>query len=283
MKSYFLFLVLLGTFSLFAEIRHITHLEEVFKTVRPDSLILMDLDETLIESSIMLGGKAWRRYAIDFLKTIYPAEKTQELYAEMTYWIAKRVPCVAVENSIHTHLKQMKREQIPIYGFTARGKKHWHIFPCPDGEQLAVLHLQQAGFDLKIFSESFFSQAFWSHPHFARGIFFTYPIKEKGTAALEIFADTRPKHVLFVDDVLSNIYSMEQAFAKLGIDCICFFYQHIDLYRSFDPLIAAIQLEKLYLQDKLLSDSEAMSLKQNYTGCDPNEFLLRFVDHLKKQ
>ncbi len=282
MKFYLLFFGLLWTISISAEIREISHLDEVFRATRHDSVVLIDIDETLIESSIMLGGKAWRSYAVNFLKTLYSPEKAQELRDKMTYWIAQRVPCIAVENSIHTHLDQMKRQRIPVFGFTSRGRKHWNALPCDNGEELALLHLKQAGFDLDVFSESFFSDGFWSHPSFGRGIFFCYPKEEKGKLALEIFAEARPKHVVFVDDMMPNIHSMERAFAELGVTSICFYYQHVDLYRSFDPFIAAIQLEKLYLQDVLLSDSEAMSLRHNYADRDPDMLLLKFVEYLEK-
>ncbi len=278
MKFYLLFFGLLFTLSISAEIREITHLDEAFKVIRQDSIVLIDLDDTLIESSLMLGGKAWRHYAVSFLKSIYSAEKTQELRDKMTYWIAQRVPCIAVENSIHAYLNQLKHDQIPVFGFTSRSRKYWNTLPCENGEELALLHLKQAGFDLEVFSD-----VLWPHPNFAKGIFFTSPGGEKGKLALEIFAETCPKHVVFIDDMISNVLSMEKAFTELGVVAVCFHYQHVDLYRSFDPLTTAIQLEKLHSEEVLLSDSEALSLRQNYGDCDPDMLLLKFIEYLGKE
>jgi hypothetical protein len=282
MKRLFLVFGLLWTISVSAEIRNVTHLDDVFRAIRHDSVVLMDIDETLIESSIMLGGKAWRYYAVNFLKTIYSPQEARELRDKMTYWIAQRVPCIAVEASIHAYLDQMKQAQIPVFGFTSRGRRHWNALPCANGEELALLHLNQAGFDLDVFSESFFSEVFWLHPRFARGIFFSYP-EEKGQLALEIFTKDRPKHIVFVDDMMPNIHSMERALEELGIASTCFHYQHVDLYRPFDPLIAAIQLDTLYSQHVLLSDSEAFLLKQNYADCNPDTSLLKFIEYLENQ
>src|ERR1700722_10357107 len=146
MKSHLLFFAILLMTLLQAEIKEITQIDEIFEEARYNSIILMDIDETLVESSIMLGGKAWRNYAVTLLKTVYSQQKTQTLRDKITYWIAKRVPCIAVESSACNLLERMKEKQIPIFGFTARGRKHWNTMPCSDGEELALLHLRQAGF-----------------------------------------------------------------------------------------------------------------------------------------
>jgi hypothetical protein len=278
--SFLLFFGLLLPTLLRAEIRETTRIAEVFSEVRPDSILLMDLDETLIESSIMLGGKAWRDYAVNLLKTTYSQQKIQALRDKITYWIAKRVPCSAIESNIHIFLDQLRDKQIPVFGFTARGKKHCNTLPCTDGEELACLHLRQAGYNLEVFPTSF-SDVFLSHTSFSKGIFFAKsPFEDKGSLALEIFAQVSPAHVLFVDDRMDNVYSMDRAFAKLNIHAICFYYPHVDLHRSFDPLIAAIQLEQLYLNNLVYSDSEAMLLKQHYALRDPDLLSLEIIEHL---
>ena len=45
-----------------AEIREIEQIEELILEADPKTFVFLDIDETLIESPIMLGGKAWRRY-----------------------------------------------------------------------------------------------------------------------------------------------------------------------------------------------------------------------------
>lgn len=278
MRDLFLFFAVLPIL-LVGEIREITCIADLFSEVRADSVVLMDIDETLIESSIMLGGKAWRNYAVSLLKTAYSPEKTQSLRDKITYWIAKRVPCVAVESNACHFLEQMKEKQIFTFGFTARGRKHWNTMPCSDGENLALLHLKQAGFDSEAFSGNAV-ETFLNHYSFSRGIFFAN-FEDKGKLALEIFAQARPVHVVFVDDNMDNVCSMDRAFTKLNIPAICFYYPHVDLYRCFDPMIAAIQLEKLYLDNLLLSDSEAGLLKQDYMHRDPDLLFLEVIEHLE--
>jgi hypothetical protein len=202
---------------LLAEIREATHIADIFSEVRSYSIVLMDIDETLIESSVMLGGKAWRDYAVCLLKTAYSPQKVQNLRDKITYWIAKRVPCVAVETVTPSFLDQLKEKQIPVFGFTSRGKQHWNTIPCEDGEEIACLHLKQARCDLHVFSQSR-SDAFLSHPSFGKGIFFAkHPFADKGSLALEVFAEAQPAHVLFVDDSLDNVNSMDLAFTQLEL------------------------------------------------------------------
>lgn len=280
MKSYLLLFGVLLITLLHGEIREITKIDEIFEEVRPDSILLMDIDETLIESSIMLGGKAWRNYAVNLLKTVYSPQKTQRLRDKITYWIAKRVPCIAVESDAHHFLERMKEKQIFAFGFTARGRKHWNTMPCSDGEDLALLHLKQAGFDFEAFSANPL-EAFLNHYSFSRGVFFAN-LEDKGKLALEIFAQVRPVHVIFIDDNMDNVCSMERAFTKLNVPAICFYYRHVDLFRCFDPIVAAIQLEKLYLENLLLSDSEAAQLKQDYLYQDPDLLFLEVIKRLEK-
>jgi len=204
-------LLFFGLFPIFllSQIRETIRIAEVFSEVRPDSIVLMDIDETLVASSIMLGGKAWREHAMGLLKTTYSPQKVQDLRDRITYWIAKRVPCVAVEHTLSHFLNQLKSKQIPVFGFTARGKKYWHTMPCDDGVEMACLHLGQAGLDLDTFCQSQ-SDAFLAHPSFAKGVFFAqHPFEDKGTLALEIFAQAKPAHILFVDDRLDNVHSAE--------------------------------------------------------------------------
>jgi hypothetical protein len=276
MSRLFLFFVLIPALFL-AEVREVRRIADLFLEVRSDSIVLMDIDETLIESSIMLGSKAWRGYAAHHLQMRYSSQKARDLLDKITYWIAQRVPCIAVESDSHLFLNQLKEKQIPVFGFTARGKKYWHTMPCADGEEIACLHLRQAGFDLDTLSQPL-SEAFLSHPSYAKGIFFSpHPFVDKGTFALEVFAQTRPAHVLFVDDKLDNVHSMDSAFAKLHVPALCFYYPHVDMYRSFDPIIAAIQLEKLYRDKQLLSDREAALLKANYAHRDPDLIFLEWI------
>src|SRR6185503_11322985 len=92
-RRLFLFFALIPTL-LLPEIREVRRIADLFLEVRSDSIVLMDIDETLIESSIVLGGKAWRGYAAHHLKMKYSHQKAYDLLDKISYWIAQRVPCI---------------------------------------------------------------------------------------------------------------------------------------------------------------------------------------------
>lgn len=262
-------------------IKEIKYIHQILPEIDCESMVLFDLDDTLIEPSTMLGGKAWRRYARNVLKKVKPEEEVTRIHDRMTYHIAKRVPYVAIEEGAHDYWMVLQKHQIPVFGFTARGRQHWYDMPTSDGEELAVEHLRQAGFDLNSWGEPV-HDALFSHPSYAQRIFFTYPLKDKGEFVLHLFTQVRFRHtkVVFIDDKEETVHSVDKAFWQLRIPSVCFYYRHVDLFRPFDPMIANIQLEKLFFENIVLSNEEAALLKEEYIDKNPDDFFLELVSRL---
>lgn len=281
LRNFFIASFVLSVSLLMGEIREIDSIDAVEPEAARGAVVLFDIDETLIETPIMLGGKAWRRYAKSVLGRVHTPEKAAEIHDKMTYFIAKQVPYIAIEQKARGCLEKLRRQEIPVYGFTARGKEHWYDMPSPDGEALGVLHLKQAGFDFT----SSNGQDLTSHWSYGQGIFFAYPIEDKGELILDLFSQTdfRPSKVVFIDDKMENIRSMDKALGQLGIPAVCFYYRHIDLYRPFDPLAAHIQLEKLLFEGNTLSNGEAAALKEKYADKDPDLFFLELAAQFLKR
>ena len=275
-------LLLLWASHAIADIREIEHIDAILPEIDQTTLVFLDLDETLIESPIMLGGKAWRGYITQLLKTKMNEEETEHIHDQLSYYISKRVPYIAVEETIPTLLSKLHEQSIPVFGLTARGKEHWYDMPSPDAETLTFLHLKQAGINWNS-SPLLIDQALLSHCSYAYGIFFAYPIEDKGELILNLFSQTnyRPSKILFVDDKRSNVGAVDKALGELGIPAQCFHYRLIDLYRTFDPITAHIQLEKLVFEDRMLSNEEASALKAEYAGIDPDAFFLELTTQIE--
>lgn len=267
---------------LWGEIREIDHINEVFSAVKPESVVFFDIDETLIESPVMLGGKAWRRYVFNLLKTVKTEKESSEIHDRIDYFLVQRIPFVSIEISAVLGIDALQKRQIPVFCLTARGKEHWYDQPCSKGEELTFLHLKQAGFDFPLFN-FFRNEPFFSHPSYSRGVFFAYPTSNKGDLVLELFSKTRdrPSHIIFVDDKKEQVHSVSRALEQLGIPALCFHYRHIELYRTFDPMIANIQLEELYFEKRVLSDGEAALLKSDYPDKNPDEYFLKLIERMK--
>jgi len=267
-----------------AEIREIDQFDSLIQEVSDQkTIVFLDIDETLIEMPIMLGGKAWRHYASHVLEKTMTPEQAAQVQAKLSYFIAKRVPCVPIEKNAQACLKSLQEKNMSIFCLTARGKEHWHDMAAADSEELTVLHLKQGGFDFSSLN-TVENDPIFSHPSYARGIFFAYPIEDKGDLILELFArtDLRPTKAVFVDDKRDNVSSVHNAFEKLKIPSVCFHYSHIDKYRTFDSLTAYIQLEKLFFEGRALSDAEAAAFKSAYMDKSPDEFFLEFLSCFEK-
>lgn len=279
MKKSLLALTLCLNFALTAEVRDIERIDAILPEIGEQTLVLFDLDETLIETPIMLGGKAWRRYARALLERTYPEEKATELHDKLTYLFAKYMPFIPIEENAADCLKRIEEKGAFAFGYTARGKEHWYDMPAADGEELGLMHTGQAGFTFK----QRFDDPLFSHRSYARGIFFAYPLEDKGELLLELFAltDFRPLKLVFIDDKISNARAVDSAAQKLGIPALCFHYRHIDLYRPFDPLVAHIQLEKFLADGSVISDKEAAALKGEYADKDVDAFFLELVSRIQ--
>jgi hypothetical protein len=265
-----------------AEIREIDRIDELILEVDPKTFVFLDIDETLIESPIMLGGKTWRRYVHHVVAKIRMAEQVEQFHDKLTLFIANRVPYVPIENNAPACMKALQEKNGLVFCLTARGREHWYDLPGVDGEELGVTHLKQAGFDFS--SDKWAYNPLFSHPSYARGIFFAYPIEDKGELILELFSKTdfRPSKVVFADDKMSHVKSVQKALDTLGIPSVCFHYSLIDKYRPFDPLTAYIQLEKLFFEEKVLSDFDAAALKGDYTDKNPDELFLELIPRIEE-
>ncbi|MBI2742897.1 MAG: DUF2608 domain-containing protein [Chlamydiales bacterium] len=262
-----------------AEIKEIDRISSILPDIEEETLVLLDIDETLIETPIMLGGKAWRRYARNILNKSKGEEEATRIHDKLTYFIAGQVPYIAIEDEVYGCFTEFKTKNASVFGFTARGREHWYDMPSPDGEALGVLHLKQAGIELYP-SSVIADEALFLHPSYGQNIFFAYPLEDKGDLILELFAGTsyRPSKVVFVDDKLDHARSVDSALKSLGIPAVCFHYTHVDSYRPFDAMIAHIQLEKLLFENRTLSNDEAAALKSKYADKNPDEFFLELIN-----
>jgi hypothetical protein len=275
----FFALCLLGQMAsmLFASVEEIDTFDKILPEIDAKTLVLLDLDETLIETPMMLGGKAWRKYVKKLIEKVRSEKEAEEIHDKLTYFLAKRIAYIPVEKSTPDHIKTLQLKGTRIFGFTARGKYHWYDLEAKDGQELTLLHLRQAGFDFSISQGLPHFEEHWSY---VSGVFFAYPLESKGELALDLFDNgaCRPNKILFVDDKLAHVQDVDKVLGNLHIPAKCYFYRHFDLHRTFDPMVSHIQLEKLLFENLLLSDAEAVVLKTSYGSIDPDSFFLQLVN-----
>lgn len=164
-------------------------------------------------------------------------------------------------------ISHLQTKNIPVIGLTATGTTGYgHIASIPDwrindlarfGISFATSFQQHPPFVLSQLNSN------GPSPVFKSGIVFTGGYS-KGNV-LEAFLDTvgfMPDKVLFADDLLHNLISVETALFDMGVDEVySYHYLGADkIPNTIDPAIADLQIKTLVENEQWLSDEEAKQL-----------------------
>ena len=93
-----------------------------------------------------------------------------------------------------------------------------------------------------------------------------------------------PKKIIFIDDKLSQVESVADALAKLGIEHECYVYTATDEKgKAFNPLIANIQLYYFYQSEGniILSDESALLIAKENPEKNAEYYLKATLDFVR--
>jgi len=207
-----LFVILFSNFHAHAIIVESDNLEEVYKHIDQDSIAVFDIDDTLTEMPLDLGN--WLNYQLsEIQKGGASLKKAYEFALPMFFIITNFIKLIPIGNSpkIIDHLQD---QNIPVVGLTSRS--------IPIVER-TIEQLENVGIDFSINSLS-------EHPiklsvtHagiFCQGIIFSGP-NDKGKMLFLLFEKIgyQPKKIIFVDDLLKNIKTVEREAQKHNIEFV---------------------------------------------------------------
>lgn len=261
------------SFSLHAEIIEIDKIDAVRPYITSqEDLVLFDIDDTLITNPFSLGTPAWRSW----VKPKLPKTEGFVLYDGLTLFIAQNAPYKAVEESTPSLIHDLQSQNISVFAFTARGRSQWYTTDIEGVDLFTHQQLKDVGINFK---NSFIPDALQllEPTYFYNGIIFAQHIK-KGDLLKHIFKDLHynPHCIIFVDDKLEQVQSVEAALKDLKIPFIGFWYRHTENL-DFNPDVATIQLQHLLFNHLQLSDKEALdllpapSLKEIFEKTDLNQ------------
>lgn len=260
LRKLFLALAIAVSSGLHAEIVEITQIDEIRPYATEDSLSLFDIDDTLIDNRFSLGTCAWRNW----VKTKLSKYETKfVLYDALTLFIAQAAPYKTVEPTTAALIHDLQIQGHAVFGFTARGRSQWYTTDIEGVDLFTYRQLKQVGIDFKETRAPEGLQRLDS-AYFCDGIIFARHIK-KGDLLKRILRDLqyRPSLIIFVDDRLDQMQSVEAALAEIGIPFIGFWYRRSEIDRqNFDPRVANVQLEAL-LQGEVMSDETAAGKAKN--------------------
>ncbi|MGZ3632803.1 MAG: DUF2608 domain-containing protein [Parachlamydiaceae bacterium] len=273
-----LLLLLSSIQPLSGEIIASSQIEEISSHVDDRTLIFFNIAEVLTNTETSLGSSSWRRYL--------RSRVDSNIHDLLTLYVFKHVPSKSADSQIPLLIQSLQEQGIAVLAFTSRGRNAWYSSNIQKIDLITEKVLFSLGLD---FSKTTLppelknlSIAFSNYYH--DGIIYAGNTLEKGALLEEILDTTnyRPSKIIFVDDKIDSLQGIEEALECLHIPFIGLAYEKTKIsHQNFDPMIATIQLEWLMLNQRLLSDEEALRLKNDmFSDIDPENYFRSLIDHL---
>ncbi|MCB0404153.1 MAG: DUF2608 domain-containing protein [Bdellovibrionales bacterium] len=220
-----------------------------------DSVLVVDLDNTVIESAQMLGSAQWFEYLFAGLKKsgLSAGEAYQQAIQQWVQ-IQDATDVRPVEVSTPDFLRGIQAMGIRVMALSARP---------PQVSQRTLEQLANVGIDFtrpSIFVKDLPMQFKRASALYKQGVLFADRLDKGGVLAA--FFDRiqfRPKRVVYVDDKLANVESVSRAMKKIGVAFEGYRYGAADIrVKTFDPQVADLQLRYF---GKILSDDAATQIR----------------------
>lgn len=252
----------LWTFSLaavFAQAKIIEtcQIRDILPYIDKNTWVLVDLDNTLFESTTALGHADW--FGDELKQRLKKGMSRDEAIAEVyPIWVEVQKVC---------HVKPLDKDFVPVLqslqgeGITMMGLTHRQ----PAVAESTIRQVRSLDFD---FTKTAPARAAFVVPaktptEYTEGILFVGDYNKK-VDVFEPFLEMirkSPKKVVFIDDKRKNVEELEQL-AKRGIEYVGIHYRAIDCVEPvYNPEIAAIQYKYLH---QILSNEAARCIRNRH-------------------
>jgi phosphoglycolate phosphatase-like HAD superfamily hydrolase len=249
-KRCILFCVLYIPF-LCGEIIETPHFGNLTKYLKPETLVILDIDDTLLVPVQTLGNDVWFQTRLALHKKTLSA--TDALDKALAEWEAIRhlTQVKIVEEGSEKIVQKLQSRKVPIMGLTTQGLAL---------ATRTVRQLRSLNIDLSKTAPSK-QDHYFINSHgvlFRDGVLFTAGTP-KGKALLKLLEiiGCKPKQIVFVNDKESHLKDMESSVVEAGIPFIGLRYSYSDQrIARYSQEIADIQFAHSSF-GHILSDEEA--------------------------
>jgi hypothetical protein len=244
-----------------SEIDDLSLFKKAVSSLNENDIVLLDIDFTVMkpcDAALMPCGKHLRKQHLHSLDL-----KQRELLQSVIGLECKEE---LMDIAYLEIIRQLEEKGVPVFGLTALEVGRYGKIENLEDWRLA--NLKQAGINL---SNSFKDKGSISlntlpeyngnYPLFKNGVLFTNR-QSKGLvfAAFVNFLDRKPKKVVFIDDHLEYLKSVEEAALGLGMEFIGFHYRAAEnMCCDFDEQVAQIQYLHLLKHEHWLTEQQARS------------------------
>lgn len=213
----------------------------------PNTLVVFDIDNTIARPEHELGSDEWFCYLVNQkIAEGYDNISAINAVLPVCYYAQFNIPLIPTESIIPTLLDTLAEQQIYTMGLTARG-----LFLAER------THEQLINININFFMPDIQSEELilpMKYPCLYKyNIIFTSN-NDKGETLLRFLDELNyhPQRIIFFDDKLYHVQSVEKAALSRNIDYVGIRYSGCDEYiNHFDPVKADIQLQMLRQHNRI--------------------------------
>lgn len=230
----------LTSLTTFASIVEITRFDSIINHIEKGSLIVLDLDNTVMEPIELLGSDQWfEHYLSEQLSSGLNLQDSLTTTVDLYNSVHKIIDVIPVESQTPKLINDLQFTNTKVVALTTRGSKLQHA-------TVRQLNSINVDFNKDIFRDKEYNLDISSRGKIFKGVIFAGGA-HKGDCLTEILGkfDYTPKKVIFVDDKHKNVAQVKDSVTNNNINFIGFRYGYLDnKVASFDAKLAQLQLEK---------------------------------------
>ncbi|MES3036864.1 MAG: DUF2608 domain-containing protein [Bdellovibrionota bacterium] len=249
-----LYFILLVAVQASAKIEELKSYSDInLATITENTLVVFDIDNTLLRQDHQIGTHQWGDYMkARAIKNGMPAEQAAAFQHKAFAEIQPYAKVQIVEPKVSKLLKYLKNRNVKHFALTARSS---HIMDTT---------IKQLGILKHDFASSFPSQKDTTllNNYLREGVIFSGDTPKGELLKLIISnSNVRPDKIVFIDDKLYNLESVEKSFAEETIMLTSYRYSAADVFvKSFNPQIADLQYSFFLENHEVLPDNVIQNL-----------------------
>lgn len=271
----YFFLLFNNAFAVIKSTDNLDHLEKILATTKSDALVVFDVDEVLMVPVKDYNLKQpYRKSLLRKLKKKYSIPNYQVLESIILYNTKYQL----IEPRIINILESLKKNKIPAVALTCMGTGSFGVIDSL--QNLRIKNLKEMGLDFSqltpIYEEIVARELskvkkivpeFVGLPIIKSGVIFSAGIDK--AVALEYFLNKKnyyPKNIIFIDDYLPNVSSLEEMCNKLKINFEGIHYTAADSMMpiKINEKKEDLRFELLEKQKRWLVDDKKLILVNKY-------------------
>ena len=248
-----LFVIIIFLSTAGASIKESNNIKDLFNHISPDTMVLFDIDNTILQPKQTLGSDQWYTHMVKTFKKNMSDDEAKKRAIAIWQRVQSRIEVVPVENDIVAIIKKLQNNNVRVMALTARSK------PVVDR---TIELLYELGIDFSPNNRKFSSVKLYDNHDvkIKNGIIFIGPLNNKGKVLLRFLEKTNlhPNKIIFIDDKREHALSVNAALNNIGIDHLVIRYSATDkAVENFSSKIADKQLEVFNKCNKFISDAYA--------------------------